>query len=303
MNWFRQNRFLGTFLVVFGLATIASALFLWTARSRFDLAQTRFNESANELNRLQRLSPFPTEVNLQKMKAQAQDYGTELAKLQEDLKTHVLPATPMAPNEFQTRLNQARTAFSDKARANKVKLPDNFFLGFEDFAAALPDTAAAPLLGQELAQVELLLTILIDARVDAINSLRRVPLAQGSAAVATPAPIVGRKPPAAAAMTNTPLIERNVIEAAFVGSPSALRRVLNQIATTEQQFYVVRTLDVLNENEKGPPREGSGAAVSPPVVGRGVATPAPSANSALNFIVGNEHVQASARIEMLRFTF
>ena len=54
----------------------------------------------------------------------------------------------------------------------------------------------------------------------------------------------------------------------------------------------------MNEKEKGPPREGTGAGTGTPPPGA-----TPPANSALNFIVGNEHIQAAARIEMLRFTF
>ena len=66
-----------------------------------------------------------------------------------------------------------------KARANKVKLPDKFYLGFDEFAAALPNEAAAPLLGQELAQIEWLLDTLFEARVDALISFRRISLPDG----------------------------------------------------------------------------------------------------------------------------
>src|SRR3954454_22803875 len=139
MNWYRQNRFVGNFLAVFGVALLGALFFLWWAKSGFDQAQARLNENAMELSRLQRLTPFPTEANLQKMKTQAQEYSTELDKLKADLKTRALPIVPMAPNEFQARLRQAITSLTDKARANKVKLPENFFLGFDEFAAALPD--------------------------------------------------------------------------------------------------------------------------------------------------------------------
>ena len=294
MNWFRQNRFLGRFLIVFGIATMASAVFLWQAKSRRDEAQARFSESATELIRLQRLSPFPNEANLQKMKTQAQEYAAELSKVKEELKTRMLPAPAIAPNEFQTRLNQLRTVFSEKARANKVKLPENFFLGFEDFAAALPDTAAAPLLAQELAQVETMLNIIIEARVDAITSLRRVPLAERSSPVSTPPPIGGRPTPMPAAK-GPPLIERNVIDLSSPGrrvpapgpEPARDRR-----ATILYRAHTAR----LNEKEKGPPRESARPehATSDRHAG---------ANTALNFIVGNEHIQADARIEMLRFTY
>ncbi len=298
-TWFQQNRFLGTSLIVSALATIGALYFLVSARSGFAEAKARFDQNAGELSRLQRLAPFPTEANLRKMKTQAEDYGSELNKLKEDLKTRVLPVVPMAPNEFQSRLRQAATAIGEKARANRVKLPDNFYLGFDEFAAALPDTAAAPILGQQLAQAELLMNILLDARVESVTSFRRVPTgAQRPAASPTPAPAT-RRPGATPA--GPQLMERNAIETAFVSSPGAARRALNQIATVNQQFYIVRTLHVLNEKEKGPPRDAAAAAggtATPPAATAG-ATPA----SALQFIVGNERIQTSARIEMVRFTF
>jgi hypothetical protein len=295
MNWFRQNRFLGTFLAIFGVALVAALAFLWWAKSGYDEAQARLNENATELARLQRLTPFPTEANLQKMKAQAQEYGADLEKLKAELKTRVLPPTPMAPNEFQSRLRQAVTLLSDKARANKVKLPENFFLGFDEFAAALPDTAAAPLLGQQLAQAELLVNILIDSRVDTLTSFKRV----AAAPEASPPP--GPRKPAGGPPAPS-LVERNAVDVSFLAAPSAARRVLNQVTTNQQQFYIVRTVHVLNEKDKGPARDAAGTAATaaPPSTKPGA--PA-TANAGLNFIVGNEHIQASARIEMVRFTY
>jgi hypothetical protein len=294
MNWFRENRFLGAFAVGFGLAFLIALIFLWTARSSFAEAKRQFDENAAELNRLQRLTPYPSEENLRKMKTQADDYAADLEKLKGELKTRVPPVTPMAPNEFQSRLRQAITSLGEKARANRVKLPDNFFLGFEEFAAALPDTDAAPLLGQQLAQAELLLNVLIDARVEAITGFRRVPATERLAAAApTPTPIPGRKP---AGPAGDQLIERNVVEASYTSTPTAARRVLNQITTLNQQFYIIRTLHVLNEKDEGPPRDADDAPAAAPAPG---ASPA----AGLTFIVGNERVQTAARIEMLRFTF
>lgn len=312
MNWFRQNRFLGVFLAALTVATLASLVFGWMAKSGFDEAKARFDENASELNRLQRLTPFPTKPNVAKMKTQADEYAAELNRTKEELKTHVLPVTAMAPNEFQARLRQAMAAVNERARANRVKLPDNFYLGFEEFAAALPDNIAAPLLGQQLAQVELLVNTLIDARVDAISSLKRVRPAEQRAG-ATPAPTAS--PAGTPHKATTPLIERNSVEATFVSNPGAARRALNQITSTPEQVYVIRTLHILNEKDKGPPRAPAVVAGVSPAAGSttpgdaagtaaptGAATGA-SSNPALTFIVGNERVQTSARIEMLRFNF
>lgn len=293
-TWFQQNRFLGSFVAVFAIATLGSLYFIWSSRSAFNEAKTQFDQNASELGRLQRLSPFPTAVNLRKMNTQAEDYASELNKLKDELKTRVLPVQPLQPNEFQSQLRLAATRLAEKARANRVKLPDNFYLGFDEFAAALPSTADAPVLGQQLAQAELLVNLLLDARVESITAFRRVPASERTAAAATPAPSPTR--PTAAASAGPPLIERTAIETAFVSLPGAARRALNQVASANQQFYIIRTLHVLNEKDKGPARDAA-AAVAPPTASG--ATPA----SALQFIVGNERIQTSARIEMVRFTF
>lgn len=232
MNWFRQNRFLGAFLAALTVAALASLVFGWMAKSGFEEAKARFDENASELNRLQRLTPFPTEPNVARMKTQADEYAAELNRTKEELKTHVLPVTAMAPNEFQARLRQAMAAVNERARANRVKLPDNFYLGFEEFAAALPDNIAAPLLGQQLAQVELLLNTLIDARVDAISAVKRVrPAGQRAGAPPAPTASPAGTPHKVTTTAAGPLIERNSVEATFVSNPGAARRALNQITS------------------------------------------------------------------------
>ena len=308
MNWFRENRFLGAFLVLFGLAALGALWFLFMAKGDWDEASTRFNNTAMELNRLERLSPYPSGENLRKMKAHAENYSTALAKLREELKTRVAPAPPLAPNEFQSHLRVAMTAIAEKARANKVKLPDKFYLGFDEFASALPNEAAAPLLGQELVQIEWLLNSLLDARVEAVTAFRRTPLSEERGTILTaPAPT----PAAAAAKPAGPLpagaksFERNVVETTFLSTPGAARKVLNQIAGASQHFCIIRLLHVRNEKEKGPPREVAGETSATSTSSAPAASPGakPAPGPALNFIVGNERIETTAKIEIVRFTF
>jgi hypothetical protein len=186
---------------------------------------------------------------------------------------------------------------------NNVKLPDRFQLGFDEFATIMPNTAVTPLLGQELSQIQMLINILLDAKVDSVTSLRRTRLPEERGAASTPTPSPGRRV-ATAKPGGTPvptLIERNIVDVTFKAAPSAARKVLNEIVSSTGQFFIVRTLYVHNEKDKGPPRE---KAAGPAPADSGQATPAQSgAAGSLNFIVGNEHVEVSATIEMLRFTF
>jgi hypothetical protein len=291
MNWFGQNRWLGTFLIVFGIATIGALYFLFSARGSSNEALTKFQEAVTEKNRLERLDPFPSEANLRKMKMHLENYAASLNKLKEELKGRVPNPPPLAPNEFQSHLRQSMVAVAEKARTNRVKLPDHFALGFEEYTTGLPNTGVAPLLGQELTQIQALVNLLIDAHVDGITTFARKPLADehgASGATARPSPTPGAKPNAPAGL---PLIERGVVDVTFSSAPSATRKVLNQVVSSPQHFYIVRLLHMRNEKDKGPPREQTGQ------------TQAGAAPAGLTFIVGNEHIETSARIELIRFNF
>ena len=308
MNWFQQNRWLGTFLILFGICTLGAGIVLFMARSNWSNTKGQFDAAVGELHRLQRLDPFPSDANYLKLKVHLENYSAALDKFKEELKTQMAPAPPLAPNEFQSRLRQATIVTLQRARANDVKFPDNFRLGFDEFATALPKTEAAPLLGQELSQIQMLINVLVDAKVDSVTSLHRMPLPEEHGISPTPtATPTGRRgssargPKPAGPSAGPPrLLERNLVDLTFKAAPAVARKVLNQISSSSGQFYIIRTLYVRNEKDKGPPREKT---TEPSSSESEPSAPDQSANAPLNFIVGNEHIEVSARIEMLRFTY
>jgi hypothetical protein len=297
MNWFRQNRFLGTFLVGLGLATLLGLWFLFHEKAAADAAQARLEETVNELSRLRRSTPFPDAENLKKTKAQAENYRASLLSLETELKGRMFPRLPLQPNEFQAQLRLAVNDVLDHAATAKVQLPANFNLGFDPYATSLPNLEAAPRLGRQLRAIEWIANTIIDAHVDSLGSLTRELLPEEkSAPEATPAP--GRtlrqtKP----APGKEKVVDSAAIDLTFSGSPTAVRRVINQIAAAKDQFYIIRTLVVKNQVDKGPKRGGSeGAAPAPtPAVG--------GKEPAIKFIVGTEHLDVAARIEIMRFNF
>jgi len=303
MKWFQQNQALGVLLVFSGICMLfGAALFYWRWSVWSEAKQT-FDQVTAERNRLQSLNPFPNDANYRKLQGYLEKYDATLGKFKDELKAEVAPAPPLAPNEFQSRLRQATLAAGERARTNNVKLPDRFQLGFDEFTRTMPSTAVAGLLGQELSQVQILINILLDAKVDSITSFRRRPLAEERGASPTPTPSPGQTGAAAAKQGGTPtpkLIERNVVEISFKAAPGAARKAVNEITSSAGQFFVIRTLYVHNEKDKGPPRERTAAPTPAPSP---QASPGQQGASALNFIVGNEHIEVSATIEMLRFMF
>jgi hypothetical protein len=115
----------------------------------------------------------------------------------------------------------------------------------------------------------------------------------------TPSPAAGRT----ATKTATPpptSLKRNIVDLTFKATPAATRKVLNEIANSSGQFFIIRTLYVHNEKDKAPPRQRTEP--TPPQAPQ-ITSPQPGAAAPLNFIVGNEHIQVSATIEMLRLGF
>ena len=302
MKWFQQNRAFATFLIAFAICALLFGTLVYRKWTIWTAARQTFEQAAAERNRLKGLDPFPNEVNQRKLQQYLDKYIAALRNFKEALKAEVAPASPLAPNEFQSRLRQAVVATLDRARTNNVKLPERFQLGFDEFTRIMPNTAVTPLLGQELSQIQMLINILLDAKVDSVTSLRRTPLPEegGPSSTPIPSPTVGRRAPVAkpGGTPAPPLVERNLVDVSFKAAPGAARKVINEIAASSRQFFIIRALYVHNEKDKGPSREGT--AKPAPAPG---AQASPGAAGGLNFIVGNEHIEVSATIEMLRFTF
>src|SRR5439155_9870935 len=260
MKWFQQNRALGTLLIVIGVCVLFAGILLYWRWANWRDARQAFDQTAAERSRLEQLDPFPNNDNYRKLQGYLEKYSAALDKFKEELKTDVVPAPPLAPNEFQSRLRQAVVAVLDRARTNNVKLPDKFQLGFDEFTRTMPSTAVTVLLGQELSQVQMLINILLDAKVDSVTSFHRAPLSEehGASPTPTPSPAPGRRVAAAAKPTSTPaptLVKRNVVDVSFKAAPAVARKVLNEITASTGQFFIIRTLYVHNEKDKGPPRE------------------------------------------------
>jgi hypothetical protein len=296
MNWFQQNRFLGSFLALLLLATLLAGWFLLHEKGAADDQQTRLETTLAELNRLRGGSPFPNAANLEKTKAQTESYRSSLGQLEEELKTRTLPVAPIQPNEFQAQLRQATNALTEKAAAARVVLPENFHLGFDEYATSLPNSAAAPLLGRELKAIEILANGIVDAHVDALTKLTRTPLAEENPAP-TPTPVKTRASRAPAAAKTAPaVVTEEAVEINYTASPAAVRKVLNQLATAPTQLFVIRTLTVKNLADKGPKRGGTPEAVP---AAAGTSPPPTAAAPNVNFIVGTEHLNVTARIDII----
>src|SRR5919198_5855896 len=137
MKWFQQNRALGNLLIVAASCILLGAALLYWRWSVWSAAKQTFDQATAERNRLQALDPFPNDANYRKLQGYLERYNAALDKFKDELRAEVAANPPLAPNEFQSRLRQATLAAEERARTNNVKLPDNFQLGFDEFARTM----------------------------------------------------------------------------------------------------------------------------------------------------------------------
>jgi len=206
-----------------------SGYFLLHEKGAAGEQQERLDATINELNRLRASAPFPNEENLRKTKAQADSYRNSLQALEDELKSRMFPRPPLQPNEFQALLRQSVIAVSELAQASKVQLPENFNLGFDEYATSLPNSVAAPRLGRQLKAIEWLVNTLVEAHVDSLNSLTRSALPEEKAgATPTPPPVRSRGGAAPKAPEeNAKIVDSASVNLVFTGSPAATRKVFN----------------------------------------------------------------------------
>src|SRR5262249_16558295 len=97
------------------------------------------------------------------------------------------------------------------------------------------------------------------------------------------------------------IVESTSINLAFAGSPAVARRILNQFGAAKDHFYVLRTLVVKNQVDRGPTRRAAEPSTRAPE-SRGSGTGAKAKEAGIAFIVGTEHVDVAAKVEIVKFS-
>src|SRR5260370_11399774 len=90
MSWYRDNRWLGNFVIALAASALLALWFLFHARSGFAEAFAQFNDAATERSRLEHLNPFPNEENYRKTQTALDNYGALLNKLKDELRAQTV---------------------------------------------------------------------------------------------------------------------------------------------------------------------------------------------------------------------
>lgn len=301
MNWIKSNPFLTGFIVVVILITGVLGYFLSNAYTSYAAVSEEYDTQVGKLQQLQNRVPFPNAENNTAFTALLEEYAVEYNSLLGELTTKQIPLEAISPQAFQDRLRAVVSEVQAAAEAKNVVLPEDFYLGFDQYQGTLPSDAAAGPLARQMAAIKSIVDRLIEFRVAEITSIERKPLPQERGG--TPPP--NRKQPAASKVEAPQISAAFPFEISFVTEQGRLRQVLNA-AVSSEHFFIIRNLSVVNTQLEGPSRISEftepTASTFPGTETSGGDAATPTEIKGLDVIVGREKLTVSAVIELMTFT-
>lgn len=308
MNW--RNPFLTTYLAGTVVGAGILGFLVYSSFSRYTEVSEQYDSQVAKLQSLQNRVPFPSAENNATFSKLTGEYRAQYEKLLADIGTRQSPLNPaLTPQEFQDQLRAYVSEVEAAAKQNGVELPENFYLGFDQYQGSLPSNEAAPPLGRELAAIRSIVDRLVEIKVARIAGIRRDLLPEeggGAKAASAPGAPAGRQPAAPAPK----IVSANSFDIAFVADQPRAKSALNAIATAKQ-FFVIRNLTIENGSLEGPKRvddtqanqdAGAPPPAEAPADGSAAAPVADSSAPKMRLLVGREPLTVAARIEMITFT-
>jgi hypothetical protein len=320
MNW--RNPFLIGYLSVTAVGVAALGFFAYSSYSHYSEVDASYQDAVQKLQSLQNRTPFPNAENNEKYAASTAEYRAAYEKLLERISKMQKGVETITPQVFQDRLRAMVSDVENAAKQAGVKLPDGFYLGFDQYRDELPANEAAGPLARELDAIRLVVDDLITNKAHEILGIKRalLPEEQGAAPKSedTMTHRGGRQ--LAGSNAGADIVTANSFDIAFIADQSQVRQALNAIAQADQ-FFIIRYLTIENSSLTGPKRHleaeaGATAQAAPQasptpsadqLLGQltGNGTPAPASEAApqsnIRLLVGRETLKVAAHIEMITF--
>jgi len=246
MNWFKANPFLGGLTLLTTLAAAAGLYFASGQHAAFIEQSDAYANNVSTLNNLQSAKPFPDDGNLKA----AQEEGKRAAEVFSGLASAVAEQSAprdnaLTPQQFQDNLSEAASNASEQARAGGIALPEDFYLGFDQYKTQPPTAAAAPALGQQLASISNVVRVVLESRIAEITAINRSPLPEEAEAAAEDGGAEAGK---------LPDLLLAPFDLEFVADQANFRQALNSVAKA-QPMVLIRVVSVANSKPVAPSKE------------------------------------------------
>jgi len=316
MSWIKENKFIaslgGATLVLAGLLYFIGS----KAATRYDEAKLGFDEANGEATGFENLALYPkVENDIGKSKA-LDEYRKSLDSLQQSVeKFRPKEIANVSPQSFTDSLKKADEELREAFEQSKTKIPDAFFVGFENYRTSLAQEKNTGLLNFQLQAIKETLLNLSKAAPTELRNLHRPNLPEEANQPFAPGPNdVARALP---------------FEITFVGTEESARRFLSSLVRLDEYFITIKGIRITNV-KKDPPKAADAKFDAPPAAAAATeddafggdfvlpgdtpagdgpaaeAAPEPKARPAtsgrvLSQVLGSEEVQVFVRLELLQF--
>jgi hypothetical protein len=329
MDWIKQNKFLSSFLLVLLIAGGALGFLAFSAMGKYNTAYADYQAKASELNQLQTQQPYPEDANVKKMQEVQKAHQAAIESLHKDLFKAQLPLKKdLSPEKFQDNLRDAvRRVQGKAAERGGIEMPADFYLGFNAYQGVPPKQEAAAPLGRMLDSMELAINMLLESQIIKLDSIKHDPLPEEGAAPSpssSPTP-ANQRDRDKDKDKSSGLVQRRGFEIQFESTEASFQNFLQALISSKQQFFIPVWISIASSMEKTPsksetadisgggnttaavapvPADPSGGAVAQPQPPVAPPQPVPAAASGKEraFVVGNETLKVTMRIEVVEFS-
>jgi hypothetical protein len=240
------------------IGLLGGGAWFWTSTQLDQAVQDRANVM-QELSSLSAKGIFPSPANLKTVKDNLTATTTLDASMEPKLAGAAAALAPyigpdgkgLGPDAWKQLLIEKREDLKKLAESSKVQVGDDFYFAFKRYRLASPPAGATRELGIQLAGIEALSRILFEARIHALQDIRRVFIEESGP---TPGGVGSDEVLAASVVEGTGgLYKVYPMEIRFQATPAALKRVLNSL-NAHPQFFIIRFITLENQKTAVPRR-------------------------------------------------
>jgi hypothetical protein len=301
MSWFSENKFLAVFGGVMLVGAGALGYLTLGARDEYTKAKEEYDGAASTLSTVISSKPSPLPENLEAYNARVKALKAQIETFQKDLATIELKTEPTTATGFQDKLKDAVAKVVARAGEMETKLPDKFYLGFEEYQAIPPKDAAVPSLVRELRSLEIFMALLQQSKGAELKKIARAELPGEKKQAEAPKPEKGGK---GKGDTDQKLVQKLSLQVEFVVSQEHFQNIFNGLVGNKQQFFVVRNIHLKNDKPDAPSKTvlpgANPGAVAPAADGTPAAAAAPE-RPKLEAIFGNEKLEVVLDLDIMDF--
>ena len=258
-SWIKNNKF-EAFLLLLVIGWAVGAYLYGADKGKlYDESKANYEVLDGAVKRLQAKKPFPTTASAADFEKQIDDYEKTVS----DLEAKMLSYRPdsleaISPPKFIENLNALRSEVTNSFDAQGVEYPgDQFYLGFKNYTGGLPKEGATARLNYQLSAMKALFDVVSAAKPSALLNVHRSLLAveKDKAPEAAARGRGGRRVTRSTSQKEPPF-ERLPVEISFVSSEPVMRKIISDLTSHPDFYFVVRSMRIQNEKrDQGPAKD------------------------------------------------